>query len=167
MRAFDMYKEHLLLTLRQEIKLLKQLAEKIEPADLDFRPGEKVRSVHELMQYLSWIGASMLRWMIHNDMNPEEWAKVRAYTATVTLENFQARIDEQLALIEGYMAEITDEDLLTREATLPNKAVMPLGAAIMSSALRWLATYRMQLFWTLKLSGKTDLGTRDAWAVLG
>ena len=160
-----MYKEHLLLNLRQEIALLKSLASHIEAGDLDFRPGEKVRSVVELMRYLSTIGASMMRWLVHNDMTPEEWGKVRAYQQTLTLENFQERLDEQLALIEGYMAELTDEDLLTREAMLPNKVTQPLGAAIMSSTLRWLATYRMQLFWTLKLSGKTDLGTREAWSV--
>ena len=160
-----MYKEHLLLNLRQEIALLKSLASHIEAGDLDFRPGEKVRSVVELMRYLSTIGASMMRWLVHNDMTPEEWGKVRAYQQTLTLENFQERLDEQLALIEGYMAELTDEDLLTREAMLPNKVTQPLGAAIMSSTLRWLATYRMQLFWTLKLSGKTDLGMREAWSV--
>lgn len=162
-----MYKEHLLLNLRQEIALLKSLASHIEAGDLDFRPGEKVRSVVELMRYLSTIGASMLRWLVHNDMTPEEWGKISAQQQSVTLENFQERLDAQLALIEGYMAELTDEDLLTREATLPNKVTQPLGAAIMSSTLRWLATYRMQLFWTLKLSGKTDLGTREAWSVPG
>lgn len=162
-----MYKEHLLLNLRHEIALLKSLAVHIEAKDLDFRPGEKVRSVIELMRYLSTIGSSMLRWLIHNDMTPEEWGKVRAQQQTVTLENFQERLDEQLAAMEAYMAEVTDEDLLTREATLPNKVTQPLGAAIMSSSYRWLATYRMQLFWTLKLSGKVDMGTREAWSVMG
>jgi predicted NAD/FAD-binding protein len=160
-----MYKEHLLLNLRNEVALLKQLGEKIEASDLDFRPGEKVRSVLELMQYLSGIGSTMLRWVIKNDMTPEVWAEIRAERATLTLENFQVRLDAELANIERYMSEVIDEDLMTKEVTLPTKEVLPLGAAIIASAIKWMGSYRMQLFLSLKLNGKTELNTRDAWYV--
>jgi hypothetical protein len=68
-----MYKQHLTDNLLREIDLLKNLATHIEADDLEFRPNEKVRSTHELMMYVSGIGATMLRWFIKNDLNPEEW----------------------------------------------------------------------------------------------
>ncbi len=162
-----MYKEHLLENIRQEITLLKALATHVEESDLDFRPGEKVRTPRELMQYMSTIGAAMMRWLVKNDVTPEFWGQIRVEQQSLTLDNFAERMDAQLAQIEAYMAEVSEEDLLTRQVTLPNKVTQALGAAIMSSTLRWLATYRMQLFWTLKLNGKTHLSTREAWSVMG
>jgi len=150
----------------REIALLKQLAPFIREEDLAFRPAEKVRSTYELMQYLSGIGATMLRWFIKNDLNPEEWVKIRAYRATLTRENFVERLDQQWIDIQTYMAEISDEDFEHRLVELPNKEKMVLSAAILNAPLKWLTTYRMELFVYLKLNGRAELGTREAWTIL-
>ena len=161
-----MYKEHLYQNLEREIVLLKQLANTIEEKDLDFRPLEKSRSNLELMRYLSGLGANMLRWFIDNDLTPEEWVKIREHQKTLTLENFPARLDEQLATIRRYMDGITEEELLTKMVTLPSKETMVLGMAIMNAPVKWLASYRMQLFVNLKLNGHEQLGTKEAWTIL-
>lgn len=158
-----MYKQHLYQNLEREIMLLKQLAKTIEEKDLDFRQHEKVRSNIELMRYLSGVGANMLRWFIDNDLNAEEWLKIREHQKTLTLENFPSRLDEQLATIKRYMDAVTEEDLLTKEVTLPSKETMVLGSAIINAPIKWLASYRMQLFVNLKLNGHQDLVTKDAW----
>lgn len=158
------YKEHLLLNLQREILLLKRLTAIIREKDLDFRPMEKVRSTRELMQYLSGIGANMMR-AFTEDLSAEARQKMREYTTTATLDNIQLRLDEQWAAIEHAMSLITEEDLLSREVELPWKEKMALGAAIMHAPLRWLATYRMQLFIQLKMSGHDELGTADAWVM--
>lgn len=150
----------------REIALLKQLAPFIREEDLAFRPAEKVRSTYELMQYLSGIGATMLRWFIKNDLNPEEWVKIRAYRATLTRENFVERLDQQWIDIQAYMAEISDEDFEHRLVELPNKEKMVLSAAILNAPLKWLTAYRMELFVYLKLNGQVELGTREAWTIL-
>jgi hypothetical protein len=159
------YKEHLLLNLERELVLLKQLAPFIEEKDLEFRTNDKSRNTIELMRYLSGIGGVMMRWLIVNDLTKEEREKIAAYRATLTIENFAARLDEQIVWIKGYMDQVTEDDLLNKIVELPNKETMPLGAAIINAPIKWLASYRMQLFLHLKMNGRAELNTADAWRV--
>lgn len=161
-----MYKHQLLQNLQREVFLLKQLAPFIQQNDLDYRPAEKMRSTHELMQYLSGIGATMLRWFVKNDLTPEEWVKIREHRKTLTLDNFKERLDQQMADIVMYMDMITEEDLVKKEVELPSKEKMILGTAIINAPIKWLAAYRMQLFVYLKMNGRQELSTKEAWTVL-
>jgi hypothetical protein len=158
-----MHKQHLLQNIEREILLLKQLAPLIEEKDLDFRPTEKVRSTLELMQYLSGIGSTMLRWFLINDLTPEEFGKIQEYRSTLTIQNFPERLDEQWDQIKAYMKDITEEDLISMEIVLPWKEKMMLGNAIINCPIKWLATYRMQLFLYLKMQGRPDISTKEAW----
>lgn len=160
-----MHKQHLLHNIEREILLLKQLAPLIEEKDLDFRPTEKVRSTLELMQYLSGIGSTMLRWFLINDLTPEEFGKIREYRSTLTIQNFPERLDEQWSQIQAYMKDITEEDLNSREIVLPWKEKMMLGNAIINCPIKWLATYRMQLFLYLKMQGRPEISTKEAWVL--
>jgi hypothetical protein len=160
-----MYKQHLLQNLEREILLLKQLAPLIEEKDLDFKPTEKVRSTMELMQYLSSIGSTMLRWFLINDLTPEEFLKIREYRKTLTVENFPARLDEQWADIQKYMESISEDDLMNKEIELPWKEKMILGTAIINCPIKWLASYRMELFLYLKMQGRPDISTKEAWVL--
>ena len=160
-----MYKQHLLQNIKREIDLLKQLAPFIEEKDLEFRPNEKLRSTLELMQYLSTIGSVIIRRFIKNDITPEMREKTKEHWQTLTIQNFSARLDEQLVAIEEFMSEVTDEDLFTKEIELPWKEKMTLGAAIINCPIKWLAAYRMELFVYLKTNGKADLGTKEAWVL--
>jgi hypothetical protein len=145
------------------IVLLKQLAVLIEEKDLSYRPHEKVRSTYELMQYLSGVGSFMMRRFVKNDITPELREKVTAFRNTLTIQNFQVRLDEQWKEIQDYMGEISEHDLLNKEIELPWKEKMVLGTAIINAPIKWLAAYRMELFMYLKLNGRPDLGTKDAW----
>lgn len=160
-----MYKEHLYQSLEREIILLKQLASVIEEKDLDFRPHEGARSNLELMRYLSGLGANMMRWFIDNDLTPEAWTEIREHQKTLSLANFNARLDEQLATIRNYFDRVTEEDLLIKMVNLPSKEPMVLGMAIINAPLKWLAAYRLQLFVNLKLNGHSHLSTREAWTI--
>jgi hypothetical protein len=160
-----MYKKQLLDNLQREILLLKQLTPYIEKQHLDFRPAEKSRSTHELMQYVSGIGSVVIRRYIKNDVTPEMREKFKEYGATLTIENFNDRLDAQWEEIKLYMRDVTEDDLLHKEVELPWKEKMTLGTAIINSPIKWLATYRMQLFLHLKMSGKTELGTKEAWVL--
>lgn len=160
-----MYKQHLMQNMEREIILLKQFASAIEEKDLDFRPAEKVRSTHELMMYLSGIASTMLRWFLINDLTPEEFTKIREYRKGVTIANFKERLDEELAKIKSYMDTISEEDLLTKEVELPWKEKMVLGAAIINCPVKWLATYRKELFLYLKINGSHEFSTKEAWQI--
>lgn len=161
-----MYKQQLLFSLEREIQLLKQLSHFIEEKDLSFRPSEKVRSTLELMQYLSSIGSVMLRWFVKNDFQKEDWIKIREQRLSVNLDNFKDKLDLQLEEIKMYMTEISEEDLFQKEVELPNKEKMILGSALINAPIKWFAAYRMELFLYLKMNGKTDIGTREAWSIL-
>lgn len=158
-----MYKQHLLNSIEREIILLKRLSAIIEEKDLAFRPAEKVRSTHELMQYLSSLGSNMLRWFNDPAFTAEERTKIREHNKTVTVSDFAARLDAQWKLVQEQMQQVSEEDLLNKEVELPWKEKAPLGLAIISAPVKWLATYRMQLFMNLKLNGRPDLGTKEAW----
>ncbi len=158
-----MNKEHLLQNIHREIILIKQITPLIKESDLEFRPAEKVRSTYELMQYLSGIGGTMFRWFLVNDITPEERQKITAYRATLTIGNFSERMDEQWEIIQNYMADVTEEQLNTMEVELPWKEKMHLGRAIIAAPIKWLAAYRMQLFLYLKMNGRPEIGTKEAW----
>ena len=160
-----MYKQHLLQNIEREIVLLKQLAPLIEEKDLEYKPMDKVRTTHELMMYLSTIGSSMIRWLHKNDLTPEFWEGVREYRNTLTIENFEERLDADLILIKKYMDEITEEELFNKEAILPTKEKMVLGAAIINAPIKWLAVYRMELFLYLKMTGREGISTKEAWVI--
>jgi hypothetical protein len=52
---------------------------------------------------------------------------------------------------------------MQKEVEMPWKGKMPLGAAIINAPVKWLTTYRMQLFLYLKMNGRPELATGDAW----
>lgn len=161
-----MYKQHLLQNIEREITLLKQLTPFIEEKDLAFRPVEKVRSTFELMQYLSTIGTYMMRHMLKNDINDEARQQYKEYRSTLTRANFNERLDKQLEEIKTYFSEISEEDLLLKEVSLPTREVLPLGAAIINAPIKWLTAYRMELFVYLKLNGHLELSTKEAWTII-
>ena len=161
-----MYKQQLLQNIQREIFLLKQLAPMIEERDLEYRPAEKMRSTLELMQYLTTIGASMFRLFVKNDLTPDEWTKIREYRKGVNRENFKERLDEQMEQIVAYMHAITEEELSTKEVELPSKEKMILGTAIINAPIKWLAVYRMQLFMYLKMNGREEISTKEAWTIM-
>lgn len=160
-----MYKQHLLQNIEREYVLLKQIIPLIEEKDLSYRQSEKVRSTLELMQYLSTIGTTMLRWFILNDLTKEEFAKLKAYRETLTIADFSERLDKQFEEVKRYFDMFSEEDLYTKEVELPSKEKMILGIAIINCPIKWLATYRMQLFFNLKASGNHAISTKEAWTI--
>jgi hypothetical protein len=49
---------------------------------------------------------------------------------------------------------------------LPSKEKMILGTAIINAPIKWLAAYRLQLFTYLKMNGRSDISTREAWTMM-
>ena len=158
-----MYKEHLLQNIEREIVLLKRLANMIEEKDLDYRTGEKLRSTHELMVYLCYIGELAVYWTINQDMTPEQRKAMRESNMNVTAADFESRLDKQWHNIQELFKNITDEQLMTQQAEMPWKEKMPLGSAIINSCIKFLTSYRMQLFNHLKLNGRPEISTKEAW----
>ena len=161
-----MYKQHLLQSIDREILLAKQLVPFIDETKLDFRFGEKTRSTLEVMQYLSTVGEAMM-WYYSGTMTDDDWKVIGAKNKSVTLQNFAERMEEQQKNIHTYFEKISDEDLMNKEVMLFWEEKMPLGVALIQGPVKWLTSYRMELFKLLKLSGNPKMGTGEAWVPKG
>jgi hypothetical protein len=159
------YKQHLLNCITHEIMVCKKLFEKIPAGKYEYSPADGMRTTAEVLRYLTWCGSSSIEYYANNQ--PENSNAIYTdnlnYAKTMTTEMFPQRMDEQLAKIQDYFAQITEEELLNKEVELPWGTRKPLGEAIMETTLKWLVGYKMQLFLYAKMSGGAELDTGDCW----
>jgi len=160
-----MYK-HLLNSIEKEIKICKRLYTKISPDKMHFRPKEGVRSILELLQYLSFIGSSMLiYWLENDDTDFTSFFVEKTNAANVMVhDGFLSAMDEQLVTIKNLFNQINEEDLY-KEVTYPWGGKVQLGEGIISTSIKWLVAYKLQLFLLIKLSGDNQLKAADAWVL--
>ncbi len=84
-------------SLGHETKILKHLHSKLRDGNLDYAPGENMRSTLELMRYLSWAASGPADALVHGD-----WSRVSRYqerASEMSAEEFPSRVDEQLETI--------------------------------------------------------------------
>ena len=162
-----MYKQQLLSNIEKEIKICQRLYTKIQPEQLDYRPKEGIRSISELLQYLSIIGSTMLSYWLKDDDTDFNtfYGTTAAKAKAMQPEQFLTAMDEQMVRIKNLFDKISEEDLLNREVTYPWGAKEPLGQAIIATSIKWLSAYKLQLLLFIKLSGNEKLGTADAWVL--
>ena len=160
-----MYKQQLLNNIEKEINICRRLYTKIQPAQINFRPKEGVRSTLELLQYLCVIVDAMpVYWLKEDgtDFNTFYTSRINA-GKEIPYEGFLTMMEKQLTATKDLFEEITEEDLLQKEIAYPWGGTAPLGEAIIATSIKWAAAYKLQLFLFIKLSQDTDMGTADAW----
>ena len=159
-----MFKEILQNSIVKELKIIKRLSTKVPAGTEDFRPKENVRSMIELLQYLSNCGTGMLQFWQSGETEPRPYLmKLRESAPIVTLENATAIYDAQIDLVNELFANITEEDLLNKEITFPAGTKGLLGEGIIETSIKWLTGYKMQLFLYLKEVSDEALSTPDLW----
>ena len=97
--------EQWIASMRDETRILKHLAAKVDPAQLDWRPTEGQRSIGELLQYMTVMAAIPAVYV-----DTQNWDHAQEYsgrTADVTLENFAERMDAQADEIAEIAARVT------------------------------------------------------------
>ena len=133
--SFDMYsKEQLTNSLVHECNVCKHLFTKLSGEGYEYRPTPGQRSSVELLRYLAVIGIASITGFAES--NWEAWRPFAAEVENMTAEEFPAAMDRQIERIRGVMAGLTDEQLATQEAKLPNGTVTNLGAAIIAARQR-------------------------------
>ena len=159
-----MLKEILQESIIKELKLIKRLNTKVTSDSLDYRPKENVRSIIELLQYLSGAGTGMLLFWQSNESEARPFLmKLRENAPVLTLENAPAIFDAQIDLVNELFASISEEDLATKEVSYPWGTTDTLGKAILETSIKWLTGYKMQLFLYLKQSSDIAISTPDLW----
>jgi hypothetical protein len=160
-----MYKQFLLNSIIKDMKICRRLYTKIPADQLNYKPKDEVRSTLDLLRYLSWCGTGMIRYWSYGEGREfrEYMAEVTAPSKTMEASEFLQRMDEQIALAEQLFANISEEDLYSKEVTYPWGAKGILGQAIIETSIKWLAAYKMQLFLYIKYSTGQAIGTADVW----
>ena len=161
-----MFKHALLNSIVKEMKIVRRLATKIAADQADYRPKEGIRSITELLQYLSVCGTNPIAYWYRKDTAVDFRAFVTeraAVAKNITPQNFVAAMDQQIEEINQLFEKITDEDLLNKEVDYPWGETAKLGEAIIDTSIKWLTAYKMQLFLKLKLSSDQELKTADLW----
>ena len=161
------HKDHLLRCLETEIGSCRHLGTLIPDGSLSFRPHETMRSMEELLQYLTWIGIATVAHCLNNvpDGATDAYTYYAERNESIPPEMFPAAMDAQMKEIRTAMAEITDEDLITRKVNYPWGVEAPLGEAIVEIAIKWLASYKMQLLLYIRMVGDSKTVATD-WAVM-
>lgn len=162
-----MYKQHLLNNIEKEMKICKRLYTKIRVTQMHFRPMDGVRSILELLQYLTIIGELMpTYWLQKKDTNFRSFFESKiSMSKKMQSENFLSAMDEQIKRIHQLFDQINEEDLHEKEVNYPWAGSLPLGEALTDTSIKWLSAYKLQLFYLIKLSGNLQLATPDAWTL--
>ena len=147
--------------LADELRLARHLALKLRDVDEGYCPGSKMRTLRELLGYLSVCALAPADALVKDD-----WGVISAWqerAKTVGKLGFDAAMaaqGEELAkLIDGIPAK----EYGSREVGLPWGERVRLDRALFICPLRFLVAYRMQLFLYLKQAGQSELNTYNAW----
>ena len=160
-------KEELLSALRGEVRLLLHLAGKVEPEMLQYRPGEKQRTLLELLQYLTIMGpihtrACLREGPFNMDTWREAWTTGKAGAKGLDLEAAKSELGKQSGLYTELVGACTDEFLSAEIEMFGRKASR--AALLIGLVVNHFAAYRMQLFLYLKACGRDELSTINLWA---
>jgi hypothetical protein len=161
-----MFRQFLLNSIIKEMKICKRLFTKIPMGSMDFRPKETTRSMIEILQYLSFIGTCMFKyWAQEDETNFAKFFKnLSAAACSLSPDAFLTTMDDQIKTVNNLFTQISETDLYDKQVMCP-WGVMALGEAILETEIKWLAAYKLQLFFYLKLSTDQSLGTPDAWVL--
>lgn len=147
-------------TWRKETAICVNLAGRIPPGGLDYRPTAGQRNTLELMRYLSYGPYNGVRRVAAGD-----WGLGRPtaeVTAGMPASDFAARMAWQADAVERELRAASLSDLLEKDMTFPWGETVRRAEALLTP-MRWLIGYRMQLFLYLKAAGNPQLGTAECW----
>lgn len=162
-----MYKQHLQNAIVDEMKICRRLYTKIPQDKMDFRPKTDMRSIHELLQYLCIVGSALPNYWL-NEYESDFFAafnKKAAASKQMPHEQFLSVMNDQIELTYKLFDQINEEDLIKKEVMYPWGGKAPFGEAIMSTSIKFLSGYKLQLFLLIKMCTDQKLGTPDAWFV--
>ena len=96
----------------------------------------------------------------------ERWDNLKAQVdeaARMPADAFPEAMDSQLDALRTLLEPVSDDEFLTRPATVPWAPGQRLGEALVNTSLKFLTAYRMQLFLYAKIGGAADLATSNCW----
>ncbi|MBS1904229.1 MAG: hypothetical protein JSS75_11030 [Bacteroidetes bacterium] len=156
---------HLQRAMVHDLSVMQHLLTKLPESAWDYRPRENMRSVPELLHYLSYIGSSSLAVFLAGGFVPENMSifrEARERTANLTRGDFHDAFETEKHAITEALASVTDEDLYSRPSLQAGKIEGSLLDAILNGSVKYLASYKMQLFLYAKECG-AEVSTPNNW----
>jgi len=153
--------QDLIKSFTAEVAICKHLASKIPADKYDFTPGENMRTIKELLEYMCRMGTAPIALL--DGYVPEDMKAMRIATeeGDVT-KNFDAMMDDQLASIIGFL-ESTTQEYMDADVELFGHP-QPRKDFFLNVAMKNFPAYRMQLFQYLKGGlGMSELNTSNLW----
>ncbi|GIK52327.1 MAG: hypothetical protein BroJett014_13000 [Planctomycetota bacterium] len=154
-------KQMVLDSMLKEIHAIKHLASKVPAGFENYRPGEKQRSMIELLRYLTYCGISGLKAGLSG--NWEIGKSLAESAAKLGLTEIPAALERQASELKGLFASIAPDDFSRKMVQRPGQEALPLGRFILDSGFKYLPSYKMQLFLYLKQSGQQSLNSSNLW----
>ena len=143
-----------------ETKIIQHLATKMPEGGLDYRPTDGQRTMLELMQYMTRMGAVAMTYA--NDESWDRGVEMGKQTEAVTPENFHAEMDRQMEILREEAAKL-DGKSFDSPTQMPWQEPCTLGQFLVNAVLKTFPVYRMQYFLYLKSAGATELNSMDCW----
>lgn len=155
-------KAELIAALQNEVRILLHLADKIDPAKVDYRPTAKQRSTIELLRYLTMMGPSLATAAVNGVFDEAAWGAAEEAAKAMTLAQTKAAIAGHAAWYGETLGRLSEADFAA-EISLFGPP-MGRGAWLVAWLLSGCVAYRTQLFLYLKSCGREELGTMNLWA---
>jgi hypothetical protein len=155
-------KSELVASLQNEVRILRHLISKIDRDKLDYRPTPKQRSTVELLQYLSMMGPTIVRYSLDPKSGMELWSKAAQESEARNFDQTVAAIEAQADEYATLIGNLSDDDFRAEVTGFDGRATSR-GNFIVNAVLSGCAAYRTQLFLYLKACGREELGTLNLW----
>ena len=102
-------KDELIAALQKEVRILLHLVDKIDRAQLDYRPTSKQRSTLELLRYLSVMGPGLIQASL-TGFNPEVWGKAMAEANARDFDQTRAALAAHAGEYDRLVGGMSDAD---------------------------------------------------------
>ena len=160
-----MHKDHLRNAIIDEMKICRRLYRKIPQDKMDFTPKTDMRSIHELLQYLCIVGTALPDYWLNEQGSDffTEFNKKAAASKYMPHEQFLSVMNDQVELTHKLFDQIDEEDLLNKEVIYPWGGKVQFGEGIISTSIKFLSGYKLQLFLLIRMCTDQEIGTPDAW----
>jgi hypothetical protein len=152
-------KQQLIDSFVHDCNVIKHLATKVTPELLDYRPHAGMRTTLELLQYLSHVATGSLRGIV---LEVWDWEKRQSEASKVNLQNFAQAMDAQIEEIRSILSDADEKDLQTKVVHFPWGGSTVVGIGLIDSGLKFLTSYKLQLFLYLRMNG-IAVSTPNVW----
>ena len=157
-----MTKSELIASLQNEVRILLHLVTKVDRSKLDYRPTPKQRSTLELLQYLSMMGPTIIRYTLEGWQDFAPWGEAEKAASARDFDQTVAAIRAQSDEYERLLGGLSDEDFRSEVRSFDGSTTSR-GNMLVNFVLSGCAAYRTQLFVYLKACGREELGTMNLW----